>query len=383
MAERRTAGWAPLSSIETRGEPALTAPLAEALSVTGRVERWTHGFHTYPAGLHPDSAGILLDLAPGRVWDPFCGGGTTLIEGLVRGRSVVGTDLSPVAALVSTGRTRVWTLEKISSMRSWARRITRDARDWTELPRDAAVRSVRSWYDPNVGRELDGIRDGIRRAPEPLRPMLRFLFSSLLIKVSHRRSDTDATRDARPRADGTTAILFHKKAREFGRKLEALAAEVPEGTDPAEIQSGSCLQQGPGAPVELVLTSPPYPGVYDYLPLQRLRLAWLGLDDRPLRDQELSPRRSFRGETAPALRRWNHQLHDWFAQVTAALVPDGKVGIVIGDGVVGGARVDSLQPLVNAGEQAGLRVLASASGARRDHGAGVDRFEHVIWMVKP
>ena len=39
----------------------------------------------------------------------------------------------------------------------------------------------------------------------------------------------------------------------------------------------------------LVLTSPPYPGVYDYLPMQQLRAAWLDLDLNPGSAGRLAP----------------------------------------------------------------------------------------------
>ena len=69
-------------------------------------------------------------------------------------------------------------------MRSWARRITRDAREWEDLPRDAATRSVAPWYEPHVARELEGVRSGIRLAPEDVQEALRLAFSAVLIKAS-------------------------------------------------------------------------------------------------------------------------------------------------------------------------------------------------------
>ena len=46
-----------------------------------QADRVTHGFHTYPAGLNPDAARDLLALFPGdSLHDPFCGGGTVLVE---------------------------------------------------------------------------------------------------------------------------------------------------------------------------------------------------------------------------------------------------------------------------------------------------------------
>ena len=74
----RTAGWAPVERVTRSGEPAAAAALEAAVAHEGRVDALTHGFHTYPAGLHPGCAEDLLALTPpGRRMDPVCGGGPT------------------------------------------------------------------------------------------------------------------------------------------------------------------------------------------------------------------------------------------------------------------------------------------------------------------
>ena len=57
--ETRVAGWRKVERVELQGEPALVDRLREVLETTGREDRLTHGFHTYPAGLHPDAARTL------------------------------------------------------------------------------------------------------------------------------------------------------------------------------------------------------------------------------------------------------------------------------------------------------------------------------------
>ena len=75
-------------SVRKHGDPKYSSVLAKALSLQGKVTRATHSFHTYPAGMHPDCARLIIELCPGRVHDPFCGGGTVLVEGLLAGRKV-------------------------------------------------------------------------------------------------------------------------------------------------------------------------------------------------------------------------------------------------------------------------------------------------------
>lgn len=378
----RSSGWLPVENIEVQGDPALAEVLAEALTCVGREDRLTHGFHTYPAGMHPDCARVLVRRSSGAIHDPFCGGGTTLVEALADGRRCSGTDLGPIPVLVATGRTSLCGPDRIRRFRGAGRRICEDAKGWKTLPRDPAIRAQSTWYERHVAMELEGIRQGIRHAPDEVQELLTLAFSSILVKVSHRRSDTSSKRDPRHRPPGTTAILFHKKVREFGRRLEALAEAVPEGTKAAVIQRGDAKTMAPPEPVGAIITSPPYPAVYDYLPLQRLRCAWLGIDDRPLQAAEMGPRRAFASDPKKAWRRWRDDMHAWLARVPEHLSDDGTLTVVIGDGFAKGKVIDALNPLVDAAQASGLSPLARASGARRDEGPAVTRREHVVRFSK-
>src|SRR5688572_19715557 len=87
------------------GDPELSTILADALDVASvDKDRLTHGFHSYPARMHWATAARLLerlDMGGARVLDPFCGSGTVLIEGLARGCTTYGVDLSPFAVRLS------------------------------------------------------------------------------------------------------------------------------------------------------------------------------------------------------------------------------------------------------------------------------------------
>ncbi len=127
-----------------------------------------------------------------------------------------------------------------------------------------------------------------------------------------------------------------------------------------------------------MITSPPYPGVYDYLPLQALRVAWLGLDDAAGRRLEIASRRDFRAGRREAARTWRQQTAAWMARCAGQVVGGGRIAVVIGDGLVGDVHIDALGATLEAGRAAGLRHLAHASGARVDHARGSRRWEHAL-----
>ena len=72
------------------------------------TEQWTHGYHRYPAKFLPDVVRkIMEDYAQGSslIADLFAGCGTTLVEAKVHGISSVGTDINPVARLITKVKT--------------------------------------------------------------------------------------------------------------------------------------------------------------------------------------------------------------------------------------------------------------------------------------
>ncbi len=353
-----------------------TARLLEAaLRHRGRVERATHGFHTYPAGLHPDAARDLVVLGGGAVLDPFCGGGTVLVEALLAGREALGLDISPVAGLVARARTAKTTEAERTALRSAARKITERAAKAT-VPPPGIPDDLARWYEPHVLAELAAIHDGIGKDP-----LLRAVFSAIVVKASRRESDTSSARTDTKRPPGTTAILFHKKAREYARMLEELANAVPEGVR-ARVHREDARDLRERGGFGLVLTSPPYPGVYDYVAMQQLRHLWLGLDAASPR-QEIGSRRQFRADRAAALAAWRADTTRWVRAVTRALDPGGRLVVVIGDGQVGGKRIDTWQATDEAALAAGLVRVARATVERWDEGVHAMRPEHAIAWEKP
>ena len=72
----------------------------------------THCYHDYPARMIPQIAGQFLELfaknQTGVLFDPYCGTGTTLVEGFIRGFDVIGLDLNPLARLIAKAKTTVF-----------------------------------------------------------------------------------------------------------------------------------------------------------------------------------------------------------------------------------------------------------------------------------
>jgi hypothetical protein len=378
---RRTGSAASDAPVEF-GDPERSAVLAAALASSGEVERATHGFHAYAAGLHPDAAARLLAAFHGdSVFDPFMGGGTVMVEARIAGRRAVGCDVSPISALVAAARTCTASEETLTVARAAARKLTDAARAANADPPEGILATVADWYAPHVLHELEALRSGIfAMEPGVPRTLLWACFSSTLVKVGWRKSDTSSARERHHRPEGTAAILFHKKVRELGRRIAELRDLVPAGTPEADLGLADARAVAVTPPVDLVLTSPPYPSTYDYLPMQHLRTVWLGL---PGGSGEIGSRRAFREGGRQGKRAWIEDTRTWVANVVRSLRPGGHLVVVIGDGLTPSGPIDASQPTEEAARAAGLVAVARASVERADHARGAARWEHVFAFRRP
>jgi len=384
-ARRRIAHDRPALSSALRGDAALGEGLREALTRGGPVERYTHPFHTYPAGMHADAARDLIAVFPGdSVFDPFCGGGTVLVEARASGRRACGSDVSPVAVRVARVRCAAPDEAMLTAFRSRARKLTELARHASAkaaMPRDEVLRVVERWFAPHVLRELEALRAGIAASDASVRGLLEAVFSSIVVKVSYRASDTKAARETHDRPSGTTAVLFHKKTRELARQMTSLREAIPPGTPEAEIALADAREARPSTAVALVLTSPPYPSTYDYLPMQHLRHVWLG--ERPDASLEIGARRLWRGGLRRAREIWRRDTDLWTRNAALSLAAGGHLVVVIGDGLLPSGIVDAAQPTLDAASRAGLELVAGASVERPEHAGLTNRREHAFAFRKP
>ncbi|MEM9691195.1 MAG: hypothetical protein AAGA56_01500, partial [Myxococcota bacterium] len=170
--------------VEVSGPPALRDAMVAALRARGgEIDRLTHRMHTYPARLHPDAAKLLLEQLPGKtVLDPFCGGGTVLVEAMAAGRTTFGRDLNPVAVLVARARTRLFDQRAQKRVYDQGRKVVAAARaivDGEEpIALPAAVEYVQDWFSPNALAELGALDAAIRAVPGLTGDILRVAHSS-------------------------------------------------------------------------------------------------------------------------------------------------------------------------------------------------------------
>ncbi len=382
--KKRMSGQVNAGHAHIEGDMSLGKRCITALRSSGEFSRATQGFHAYPARLHPEAARILLEALSGEsLGDPFCGGGTLLVEGLIAGRRVYGSDLNPIATLVSTARTALLSSDQIEKLGKECRAIAETAKkscaEKKPVHLHAAILKYKSWYKPNCFDELSHLFAAIRSLDSELKPLIQAIFSSLVVKYSLRASDTSNKVVYIPRKNGTVLRAFSEKSKEYIAQLSQLEAIVPPGTEAAKISLADARSPGFGK-VDTIITSPPYPGTYDYLLLQQLRQAWFDLEMQNA--SEIGSRRSFKQQRA-AYEKWLKDTDQWVGACAKALTRGGKMAVVVGEGMQGGRLLRVAKPTMAAAQKAGLSFVTSASVDRFDPATRMKKVEYILVFEKP
>jgi len=53
------------------------------------------------------------------ILNPFCGSGTTLVEGILAGHNVIGVDIDPLSLMISKVKTTIVDVSELTKINSW------------------------------------------------------------------------------------------------------------------------------------------------------------------------------------------------------------------------------------------------------------------------
>ena len=136
--------------------------LMRALASARHTSGSTHNFYLYPARFSPEIAKAVIEkFSEPNDWvlDPFMGGGTGIVEGLMLGRRMIGADLNSLAHFVTIVRTKPLSRSDEECLRRWATNVAREREiDRGELEQIANLpRRMKAFLAKGVGAAADVI----------------------------------------------------------------------------------------------------------------------------------------------------------------------------------------------------------------------------------
>jgi hypothetical protein len=351
-------------------------------------DRFTHAFHSYPARMHPSlAAEVFARFAdPGElVLDPFAGSGTVPIEAMIAGLPSIGVDRSPLAVRLSRVKARVRGREERALLEATLGEIARRSEERVRARvavRAPLSREEASFYEGHVLKELAGLREEIFACTDegPVRELMLMVFSAIVLKFSRQESETREEVAPRRLRKGLVTEFFERKGLETVERSAALAAAVPRGAPAPRFHEGNALALDRvlgRERADLIFTSPPYGGVYDYRDHHARRYPWLGIDPAAISRDELGARRRHR--ELDDLARWDDEVGAMLDAFARALTGEGRVVLMMGDALIGGELVPAERQIAALSRSVGLVPVAHASESRPAF-RGAPREEHLIYL---
>lgn len=255
------------------------------------VTPYTHGFHKYPAKFIPQIpkwaiSKYLNGFNNKIILDPFCGSGTSLVEGLIAGHNAIGFDIDPLSVLISKVKTTPLLLSLLFDIVNWLK---------NEISLDQVISfipdcvSIDHWFSADAIKKLSIIRSLIDRIPEKfgnnifindIQDFLYICFSSIIRRVSNADDQSQKTYVSHTKIKIPKEVfsLFLNQLDYFVDRISSFSSII----DPnlyVNLHNYSSLDNLDiinNKKIDLVVTSPPYIKAIDYIYNQMVELFWIG-----------------------------------------------------------------------------------------------------------
>lgn len=346
--------------------------------------------HPFPARMAPD---IAVDeckkLSPGStILDPMCGSGTTLRAAQEANLYAIGSDLDPMAVLISKVNTTPLdpeaTIKAAMDAVDKAKSTSRVKLPWIDDDKETQE-FIDFWFAGKQVKDLRRIAHVIDRYYSgKLRDFLKITLSRIIITKEMRASlarDTSHSRPHRVALNNNYDIFSN-----FLKSAVQTAQRLPEpGGQPAAVSRRDArnLSNVASNSVDAVITSPPYLNAIDYMRGHKLALVWLGYKLSDLREvrstsigTERRPDDSYKTELLNnlvqemkfygRLKKREKAMFDRYAldvlslmeEINRVIKSDGKAILVVGNSCLKDIFIKNTEAVIAAAQLVGLQLEA-------------------------
>jgi len=238
---------------------------------TSNTKEFTHCYHSYPAMMIPQIARKLLnDYAPdgnfNTVLDPYMGSGTTLVEASLLGKNSFGTDINPLAELISRVKTTHYDVALIKkSFNEIQNEVFLFSPDKVKVTNFDFITSCDFWYSPESLLKLSYLTQVIDSINSSVSDFFRVALAEVVREVSFTRNGEfkrfKMSEERIKKFNPDTFRLFDEKVHrntlgliEYNKATNSGIAKTCHFNSSIDIPSDII----PDSAIDMVVTSPPY-----------------------------------------------------------------------------------------------------------------------------
>jgi len=258
------------------------------------TKEYTHCYHSYPAMMIPQVARRLIDKygkKAKRLFDPYCGTGTSLVEANIKNINAIGTDLNPLARLIAEAKTTPIDLRKLDtcirdfSDKAFSAQFGVKAPKTIELP---DFKNIDYWFSKDVQEKLALIKNYIDNIQdESIQKFFKVAFSETVRECSWtKNSEFKLVRMSAEQMKRFNPNVYSIMEFKLSRNRKGLESylQIKQNGATAEIYDFNTVTKIPidilpTNSIDLIVTSPPYGDsrtTVAYGQFSRLANQWLG-----------------------------------------------------------------------------------------------------------
>ncbi len=260
------------------------------------TKEYTHCFHNYPAMMIPQIARALISKYgknASLLFDPYCGTGTSLVEANLVGIDAIGTDLNPLARLISRAKTNDVDLSEIArSIGDYNNHIFEFRMGIRKLPTDGFpdFDNIDYWFDPAIISHLSVVSDYISNIENlQVKDFFLIAFSETVRESSWtRNSEFKLYRMSEKQLEKFNPDVFKLMETKLTRNHKGLVSYLNKkiGNASTKVCAFNTVESIPedvitANSIDIVVTSPPYGDsrtTVAYGQFSRLSNQWLGIN---------------------------------------------------------------------------------------------------------
>lgn len=322
----------------------------------------THGYHPFHGKFIPQIPKTIIEhlTKPGdTVLDPFCGSGTALVEANILNRKSIGTDIAPIAVLVSKVKTTYIETEELATEIKKIEKMVFQKTAKSVIP-DFPNKDI--WYNERTLKELGNIWGQILtfKSNTDIFDFFKVAFSSILKTAANRSEHWNWAfigDNILPKIDkyvDPNKIFFNTIKRMANGMREFGEIKTNKSVKVLQIDTRK-LSNYLKKKVDLIITSPPYCFAIDFNRYYRLSYYWFDWEINKNRDIEIGAR-SKRGK--------KNSVDEYFADMAICikefykiLADDGFCCFTLGDTRRDNKKIAAVERTIEMAIKEGFKLI--------------------------